>query len=313
MKQGCWRVGLSLAAVALAILIVPNARSLYEGVFFYVPAAVSYKPTAVETIDPSGRYASLYDLVRFRNLERRDYLLAHLDLPNVTVTQISIPNSALTDLLVRFGSPGPLSIYSAHYDKLFDDPFYEGASDNTAAVSTLLAAAVDLAGRGYHGPAAFLLTGEEETGLRGASAFVEYMRSQNLPVREIVNFDNVGRGRLAIRPSVPVPGFTFTLPFFGDLTYDGRQLRTSPSYAPANPRLTAALARVAPDLIVYQRFTALSDSNVFQAAGIDTVAISGDDMYYLERTWHTYADRVELLDQRNLDRMFDLVIRYAGD
>ena len=63
-----------------------------------------------------------------------------------------------------------------------------------------------------------------------------------------------------------------------------------------------------PDIVVYERFPALSDSNVFQANGIDTVAISGDDMYYLEQTWHTYADRVELLDERNLDRAFDLIM-----
>ena len=101
----------------------------------------------------------------------------------------------------------------------------------------------------------------------------------------------------------------FTLPFYGDVAYDGRQLRPSPAYPLANERLTQTLLRAQPDIVVYQRFTALSDSNVFQANGIDTVAISGDDMYYLEQTWHTYADRVELLDERNLDRAFDLITK----
>jgi Zn-dependent M28 family amino/carboxypeptidase len=229
----------------------------------------------------------------------------------LTVTRIPVPDSQLADLLVRFNSEGPYTVYSAHYDKLYDDVTYQGASDNTAAVSVLLAAAVQLQGEGYGGPAAFLFTGEEEKGLRGAIAFMSYVHATRLPVRENINFDNVGRGKLAIRPSVQIPGYSFTIPLYGDLTYDGRTLRPSPPHAPANPRLTRALLGVQPDMVVYERFTATSDSNIFQANGIDTVAISGDDMRYLEETWHTYADRVELLDEQNLDRAYELIMRYA--
>jgi Peptidase family M28 len=147
--------------------------------------------------------------------------------------------------------------------------------------------------------------------LRGAKSFYEYARANNIAIREIVNFDNLGRGRLAIRPSADIPGFVFTIPLYGDYAYDGRDLRRSALYPPANARLTQALLRAQPDIVVYERFTAVSDSNVFQANGIDTVAISGDDMYYLEQTWHTYADRVELLDERNLERAYELILRYA--
>ncbi len=297
-----------LLAVILAGFIIPNARALYEGIFFYLRDTVTYNPSAVQPIDPAGRYASVYDLVRSLNLARRDYILHHLDFPNIKITRVPVPNSALDDILVTFGSAGPFTIYSAHYDKLYDDIFYEGASDNTAAVSTLLACVSQLAKRNYTGTAAFLFTGEEETGLRGAQAFLPYARANNLGIRANVNFDNLGRGKLAIRPSVAVPGYSFTIPFYGVLTYDGRTLRPSPPYAPANTRVTQELLRVQPDIVVYERFTALGDSNVFQANGIDTVAISGDDMRYLELTWHTYADRVELLDQRNLDLAFNLIV-----
>ena len=301
----------ALLLVVLTLLIFPNARSLYEGIFFYLRDTVAYNPSAVQTINASGRYASVYELVRFRNVERRDYLLRQLNVPNVHVTQIPIANSALVNIFVRFDSPGPYTIYSAHYDKLFDDPLYQGASDNTAAVSVLLASVTELAKRTYRGSAAFLFTGEEETGLRGATAFVEYARANNIPIRENVNFDNIGRGKLAIRPSVVAPGFTFLIPFLGAFTYDGRQTQPSPPYELANPRLMKALTHIQPDLVVYERFTARGDSNVFQANGIDTVAISGDDMHYLELTWHTYSDRVELLDERNLDRAYNLVMQYA--
>jgi hypothetical protein len=303
---------LVLASLVLAALILPNACSLYEGIFFYLHDALAYSPDAVQPVSREGRYASLYDLVRLRNAERYNYLLRQLDLPSIQIGQIAIPNSQFSNIFVRFKDTSrPYTIYSAHYDKLYDDPDYQGASDNTAAVSVLLAGIAELGQHGDGGNRAFLFTGEEETGLRGATAFVEYARTPagNIAIREIVNLDSIGRGRLAIRPSAQVAGFVFTLPLYGDIAYDGREFRASPPYPPANARLTQALLRAQPDIIVYERFTAVGDSNVFQANGIDTVAISSSDMHYLELTWHTYADRVELLDERNLDRAFELITR----
>ena len=292
-----------------ALIILPNWRALYEGVFFYLRDVIAYNPNAITPISPTGRYASLYDLIRFRNAERLLYLQHKLTLPNIIITPIPIPNSDFPSIFVRFNqTTTPYTIYSAHYDKLFDDPDYQGASDNTAAVSVMLAAIQALATDG--GNRAFLFTGEEEKGLRGSSAFMDYARANNLPIKEIINFDNLGRGKLAIRPSAPIPGFVFAIPFVSDYAFDGRALRASPAYPLANARLTRDLLRAQPDLVVYERFTALSDSNVFQDNGIATVAISGDDMYYLEQTWHTYADRAELLDERNLDRAFNLILNY---
>ncbi len=302
-----------MSLAVLAAFILPNARSLYEGVFFYLRDVVTYDPRAVKPIDPAGRYASLYDLIHLKNVERLAYLQRRLDLPNAQVVQIAIPQSQFPDLFVRFGKTAePYTIFSAHYDKLHDDPDYQGASDNTAAVSVLLASVAEWARRGDAGNRAFLFTGEEETGMRGAAAFVEHARAHGIAIREIVNFDNLGRGKLAIRPSAEIPGYVFTLPLYGDVAYDGRTLRRVENLRKvdprANPRLTQALLRAQPDLVVYERFTARGDSNVFEANGIDTVAISGDDMRYLELTWHTYADRVELLDERNLDRAYGLMV-----
>lgn len=302
------RLVLWLVLIALAALILPNLSSLYEGVVFYLRDAITYNPNEVKPIRRAGRYASLYDLVQLHNSERRMYILHAAS--RATVFEFPIPGSSLTNIFVRFDSPGPYTIFAAHYDKLYDDPAYQGASDNTAAVSVMLAAIDELARRGDAGHRAFLFIGEEETGMRGASAFVEHAHTNNLPIRAIINFDNIGRGKLAIRPSAPMPGFVFTLPLLGDFVFDGRTLNPSPAYSRANPHLTQSLLRVQPDLIVYERFTALGDSNVFQANGIDTVAISASDQYYLEQTWHTYADRIELLDERNLDRAFDLMINY---
>jgi Zn-dependent M28 family amino/carboxypeptidase len=301
--------GLVLLLLLLVLLIVPNARSLYEGVFFYLRFAVT-PLTSSEPVRPDGRYASLYDLIRLRNAERYRYLLDHLSLPGVAVAQIPIPNYPQPDLFVTSGSSGPYNVYCAHYDKAYDDPNYEGASDNTAAVSVLLASIAELARGEGIGNRAFLFSGQEESGLGGAEAFVHYARANNLPVREIVDFDSLGRGRLAIRPSADLPGFVFTLPFYGDIVYDGREFRRSRPFPQPSARLTQALLKVQPDIVRLERFTALSDSNVFQAEGIDTVAISADDQHYLELAWDTYADRVELLDEGNLDRALNLVLGY---
>jgi len=298
--------------VALLLLFaafsVPNARALYEGIAFYVRPAIL--PDALTPIARDGRYASLYELVQLRNAERLNYLRRELGALNVTVEEIAIPDSPFPNLFVRFTRADAYTIFSAHYDKLYDDPAYQGASDNTAAVSVLLAAVRELAQRGDQSHRAFLLTGEEETGLRGASAFVAYAHANNLTISQVVNFDNLGRGKLTVRPSAPVPGIVFTLPLVGDFGFDGRALRPSPAYPRVPAALTQALARIDPDLVVLEHFTAVSDSNAFQAHGIPTVAISGDDMRHLELTWHTYTDRIELLDARNLDRAFILMTRF---
>ncbi len=299
-----------LAIIGLIILIalfLPNTRSLYEGLG-YLRDVATYSPTPAHAINPTGRYAALFDLVRFRNAERLLYLRHQLDRPGITVTSIAIPNSQFVNLWVRFNdSSEPLTIFSAHYDKLRDDPNYQGASDNTAAVSVLLASILTLAQNGNAGNRAFLLTGEEETGLRGATAFVEYAHANHIAIRAIVNFDNLGRGALMIRPSAQIPGFVFTLPLIGDFAFDGQTIRPSPAYDLANAQLAQKLARAQPSILVSEKFTAVSDSNVFQAQGIATVMISGSDMYYLEQTWHTYADRIELLDEQNLDAADQLI------
>ena len=55
----------------------------------------------------------------------------------------------------------------------------------------------------------------------------------------------------------------------------------------------------------------LSAFHVFQQAGIPTVSLSSDDMYYLALVWERDADRLELLDERNLDLARRFVVDYA--
>lgn len=301
------------ALLLLAVIVLPNLRSLYEGIFFYLHDALNYSPNPPHPVQRAGRYASLFDLVQLRNAERQAYLLKRLGTFKVSIVQIRIPHSIQSNILVRFSDSGPYTIFSAHYDKLFDEIEYQGASDNTAAVSVLLAAVEELARHGGRGDRAFLFTGEEEQGLLGARAFVEYARDAAHPIaiKEIINFDQIGRGKLGIRPSGSAVGFIFAIPFYGDIAYDGHEFRRCPRSRLAPERLTQSLRRAQPETTVYQRFTSHTDSNAFQANGIDTVAISADDMRFLEITWHTPADRVALLDSQNLDLAVELILKYG--
>jgi len=303
---------LSILLLLAAILVIPNLRSLYEGIFFYLRDVTAYSPTPARPIAPNGRYASLYELARLRNADRMRYLDAQLARLNLNLVRIPIPQSPFSNFFVYQDASAPITIFSAHYDKLYDDAHYQGASDNTAAVSVLLAAVGDLARRGEMNNRAVLFTSEEERGLFGASAFVEYARVNNLRINAIINFDNLGRGKLAIRPAAEIPGFVFWLPLFGDITFDGAALRASAATPPPDARLVANILRAHPGIVVYERFTARGDANIFQANKIPTVAISGDDMFYLQQTWHTPADRVELLDEKNLDLAYELVMGFGA-
>ena len=287
-----------------------NLRALNEGIFSYLRDALAYSSAPITSINPLGRYASLYGLVRLRNADRYRFLAAQLEALPITVQKISIPQSSNPNLFISFDQNAPLTIFVAHYDKWYDDIAYQGASDNSAAVSVMLAVAREWARRGNAANRAILFTSEEERGLRGATAFLEFARANNLMIREFINFDNIGRGKLAARPLAELPGFSFWLPFIGALTYTGVELRVTAPYARANARLVELLRRAQPNLIVYENFTALGDANIFQANGYDAVMISGDDMYYLQQTWHTYADRIELLDERNLDAAHKVIVDY---
>ncbi|MCL4393549.1 MAG: M20/M25/M40 family metallo-hydrolase [Chloroflexi bacterium] len=303
---------LVLVLAVLGGLAVYNDRALYEGVVYYLVPAARFTPADVQPVDPAGRFASVYDLVRLRNQERMAYIAGHLKLPYANVSLIPIPGTPFSDVFVHFDSAGPFTLYCAHYDKAYDDVNYEGASDNTAAVSVLLAAVQELADSGDVGDRAFLFTGEEETGLHGATAFVEYARANHIAVRELVDMDSLGRGALAIRPSADQPGFMFSLPPVGDIAYDGSTFTRATPFPAPSARLTQALLKVDPNIVVLEQFTALSDSNVFQANGIDTVAISTSDMYYAQLAWDTYADKVELLDQQNLEKAYELILEYEN-
>ncbi len=311
MLNALARIAVGILALVLAACLLLNARSIYEGIFFYLAKSVLYQPAPPHPVSRTGRFASLYDLVGLTNTGREDYILAHLDQSKAMITTIPVPNSPISNILVRFSAGSPYTLFSAHYDKSYDNLEYQGASDNTAAVSVLLASIAELAQQGYRGPAAFLFVAAEETGLQGSTAFMAFARANGINIREDINFDNLGRGNLAIRPSATLPGFIFAIPFYGEVAYDGSHLRQSLAYPPTNPRLAQALRQIQPSAVVLERFTVLSDSNTFQSKDIDAVTISADDMYYLELTWDTYYDQVQLIDEQNLALAFDLVTRYA--
>jgi hypothetical protein len=261
----------------------------------------TWRPGAVVPITPAGRFGHCHALVCQDNAGRYAYILATLREPGLEPEQIPVPGEPWPNLLLRFGPAGDRMLFVAHYDKSRETPTYQGASDNSAAVSVLLAVAHDLAAHPPRHPVALLFTAAEERGCLGAHAFLTWARQQPMPLSQVINLDMLGRDRLAIRPDA-LPGFAFRFPGMGQLVYDGRGLRRGTAYPPPDQALVRRLQQLAGrKLLVYRHFTARSDSGVFQAAGLPTVCISSSNIYYLGLIWERDSDRVELLDARNLE------------
>lgn len=301
---------MAMVALMLGILFGRNLRSLLEGLN-YLRHRLTWDPYGVRPVDPTGPFGVCHDLVRLTNAARQDLIVRCLRDLDLTPILIPVPEEPLSNVLVLLREGGSYTLFVAHYDKSRETAAYHAASDNTAAVCALLAAARDLAHRPPRRPVAFLFTSAEERGLKGAHSFVSWARDQGLAIAEVINFDMIGRGKLAGRPSA-LPGFYFWLPGLGEMVYNGRGIGRGQGYPPPHPQLISRLKEVlGDDLVIYQRFTARSDSNVFQEAGLPTVSLSSDDMYYLDMVWERDTDRLELLDEDNLALARRLVVDYA--
>jgi Zn-dependent M28 family amino/carboxypeptidase len=294
----------------LTILVGGNLRSLYEGLLFLYQG-ITWDPAAIERIDRSGLYDLCYALVAQTNAKREQIIIDALRELELEPTLVPVPESAQANILVALGGQEPYTLFVAHYDKSSDDPAYQGASDNTAAVCALLEAITRLAGEGQTHAVAFLFTSAEEQGLRGSQSFITWMAVHGFRVREVINLDMIGRGRLASRPSA-WPGLYFWVPGLGQMVYDGRRVWRADAYAQPNAQLIADVRRhLGRDLVIYRRFTAQSDSNTFEEAGLPTVSLSSHNMYYLNLVWESDRDRIELLDARNLELTASFVVDYA--
>ncbi|MFP4438851.1 MAG: M28 family metallopeptidase [Chloroflexaceae bacterium] len=276
------------------------SRGIAEGLR-YLWQMCTWRPGAVVPITPAGRFGHCHALVCRDNAGRYAYILATLREPGLEPEQIPVPGEPWPNLLLRLGPTGDCMLFVAHYDKSRETPTYQGASDNSAAVSVLLTVAHDLAAHPPRRPVALLFSAAEERGCLGAHAFLAWAQRQDMILSEVINLDMLGRDRLAIRPDA-VPGFAFRLPWLDRLVYDGQRLRRGSAYPHPDQALVRRLQQLAGrKLLVYRHFTARSDSGVFQAAGLPTVCISSSNIYYLGLVWEQDSDRVELLDARNLE------------
>lgn len=308
------RPPLKTAALALGatlgVSLIGNWRSLVEGIR-YLRHLHTWQPDAVQPIRPDGPFGVCHELVGLSNAERCEHILSRLRDAGLEPESYPVPDEPLPNILVRFDQGGPYTLFVAHYDLSRETPTYQGASDNTAAVSVLLAVARTLSQQPPRRSIAILFTSAEETGMLGAKAFTATLKQENWQVDGVVNSDMLGRGAVATRPSAP-SGIYFWLPGVGSLVYDGRKLQRGKPYPLPDDALISRLEAAAGQrLVQYKRFTANSDSVVFQASGLPTVSLSSDDMYYLDRVWDRDTDRVDLLDERNLTAACQLFLSYA--
>jgi hypothetical protein len=303
--------GTVLVLVACAgLFALANVVSLDDGIRYLQAAATYSASLPSQPFDPRGKFGFCEQFMALRSAQRAQFIANFLDARGIAYERLPISETGFDNVFVPFAAHGPYTIYSAHYDKFFDDPEYQGASDNSAAVCALLVAAEELNQAPLKRPLAILFTGQEEVGLVGAKAFYDYATKNDVRVAEVLNFDSLGRGGLAARASGEISGFVFSVPLLGEFVYDGRELRNASAYRQPDANLIARLQRIQP-LTVFDRMVAKSDGTYFQDNGWNAVNLTSDDLYYLEQTWHTYGDRIELLAQDNLERALDLMLQYA--
>ncbi len=295
--------------VAIIFFVIVNWNSWDDGIL-YLQDMAAYTETPAQPLNPNGRFAFCEQFVALRNAQRAQFIENYLDARGIAFQRLPIYETKFDNLFVPFSERGPYTIYSAHYDKFFDEPDYQGASDNAAAVCMLLVVADELHKQRPNKPIALLFTGEEERGLVGAKAFYEYATQNGIKVAEVLNFDSMGRAGIAARASGARSGFVFTIPLLGEQVFDGRQFAPASSYRQPNAALLAQLQRIAP-LAHFDRMVASSDGTYFQDKGWNAINFTSDDIFYLDETWHTYGDRVELLDETNFQRAVDLMLGYA--
>jgi len=302
--------GLIILTLACAGLFgLANVNSLDDGIR-YLQAALNYTPTPAQPLDPRGKFGFCESFMALRNAARAQFIANYLDARGIAYQRLPIGDTGFDNIWVPFAAQGPFTIFSAHYDKFFDDPLYQGASDNSAAVCMLLVAAEALNTQRPSKPIAFLFTGEEEHGLGGARAFYAYAAQNNVPVAAVLNFDSMGRAGIAARASGEHSGFVFAIPFSGEFVYDGRNLARASAYRQPDAQLLQRLQRAAP-VTLLDRMVAKSDGTLFQTLGWNAVNLTADDIFYLEQTWHTYGDRAELLAQDHFERALNLTLQYA--
>jgi hypothetical protein len=309
MRRVLGWVGLALL-IALALLITLNLSSLDDGLL-YLEDMLGYAPAPARPLAADGRFGFCEQFVNLRNAQRAQFISNYLDGRGIAYERLPIFASGFDNVFVPFADGGPYTLFTAHYDKAFDDPDYEGASDNSAAVCMLLVAAEELVKQPPNRSVGILFTGQEEVGLVGAAAFYEYATQNGLQISEVLNFDNIGRAGLAARASGERSGFVFTLPLLGEYVYDGRSFAPSSPYVQPRPALLDRIGSLVP-LTRYDRMIAKSDGTLWQDHGWNTVNLSSDDIYYLDLTWHTFRDRLELLDESNLELALRLVTGYAA-
>lgn len=308
MKRAVRWLGIFLLLV-LGVFIVVNRNSWDDGIL-YLQDMQAYTETPATPLRADGRFGFCNQFVTLRNAQRAQFIENYLDARGIAVRRLPINDTGFDNLFVPLAERGPYTLYAAHYDKFLDEPEYEGASDNSAAVCMLLVAAEELNAQRPARSLAFLFTGQEERGLVGARAFYEYATQNNLQIAQVLNFDSMGREGIAARASGERSGFVFTIPFLGEYVYDGREFAPASSYHQPDPALLQRLNRIAP-VGHFDRMVANSDGTYWQQQGWNAINLSSDNIYYLDETWHTYGDRVGLLDETNFQRALDLMVGYA--
>jgi len=175
---------------------------------------------------------------------------------------------------------GRIIVVTAHYDHvgIRNGQVFNGADDNASGVAALLAVARSLAADPPRHTVVLAALDAEETGLRGAHAFVDSPPVSRDDIAINLNFDMVGRNAAGELWVAGTHHYPFLAPFVEELA--GRS------------RITLKAGHDRPDLGPGQDWTGSSDHAAFHAARIPFLYFGVED----HADYHRPTDDAERID-----------------
>ena len=285
------------------LTLLLNLKPLYLGINYLF---FSHNKS-VKTIEKSGDFSTIYDLVKLNDKTRADYIRSYIETNGIKY--ISIPTSLGSENIFVYSSlqndVRPI-LFVAHYDTFLD---YKGALDNTGSVGVLLAALKEVKNEISHGKVAFLFSTNEEDGLIGTREFIKrHVKNRNLQFTAVINLDCVGRGKTIAVSSGTKAGLKLFIPLFGNILVSNKGVEHLNHYWKLDSLLTDLEAYgigSEPDIISF------SDTSSFLEKGIPAFHLTSDDMNSIVKYSHKDSDSIEILDEDSLKKIKDAIVQIS--
>lgn len=278
-----------------SLFLLVNLSAL-KGLFIFINSYISYEYKSENPVGTFSEFDAIYKMTELSSTEICEFIKKELDSAGVHYETQQLGNRQ-QNIFIPGQIDSEFSLITAHYDKDRESKNYKGALDNLASTTILL----NLIKENYNAikskRIAFLFTGLEERGLKGASKFMFLANRKKLKIKEVICLDGVGRGKVAVMRNARRFGFKFRNLLFKETLYNGHKFSKCPTYETIrNEDVNLDYKEV----VFLNSFLSSTDSYVFSKNGIPTVNLTSSNIYHFLNVLHTNKDRVECLDENTL-------------